>query len=100
MSVVKELKSKQSFFIKLAIIFFILMFVTNLVVFEDKQIELLNIIMNTIFSLIFLSSAWITSYYYGKLEANGEKVTMPAILTIVISGIIPGVIAFIIGKKK
>jgi hypothetical protein len=37
-------------------------------------------------------------FYYGKLEKLGEKVTKRAIFSILFSGVILGVIAFLIGK--
>ena len=96
---VEDIKRKQKPIGLIAVIFFVITLITNLLTFEDRLIENLNILINTISLIIFLLTAWITSYYFGQLEAKGQKVTWEAGILIVISGLIPSGIAFLIGKK-
>lgn len=97
---VEEIRMTQRPLIVITIVSLVIAIMTNYITFEEAGIETLNIIINTIAFIVFLITAWVSLYYYGKLEANGEKVFWESGILIVISGIIPGAISFLIGKHK
>jgi len=93
----KEIENKQTPFTYAAIIALVITFFTYAFTFPEP-LETINVIINTIAFIALAITAWISCFYFGKREALGDKVVFHALFFILIGGIIPSVIVFLIGK--